>query len=295
VNIIFLTIAIPTYNRSEFLDNQIKRLIKIIQNNFFELQVELLILNNKSEDETHQLVVEYVKQYSFIKYIKNEFNIGLIGNYKKAFQNSSGKFTWVLGDDDTFEENLVPEMLSLIKNNPTLSFVHINQKIFDSKTNDYISQNLYGNLNSTNSLLNSGLINELFMRAHSGGFMFISANVIKTPVANAYIEKLRCFKNYLSFPLVLNTSIAGKGVFFYVNEPKVICVYNSHSWVDKISNLYCVELPRILFYLYFKKIIDKRVFLKELKNTSHIFRSNKKFLLKFNNFIWRQIYFSLNG
>jgi glycosyltransferase involved in cell wall biosynthesis len=75
---IFLTIAIPTYNRSTFLNNQIKNLIYIIEDNFFELQIELLILNNNSEDETDQIVIEYIKQYSFIKYIKNEFNIGLI-------------------------------------------------------------------------------------------------------------------------------------------------------------------------------------------------------------------------
>jgi glycosyltransferase involved in cell wall biosynthesis len=292
---IFLTIAIPTYNRSTFLNNQIKNLIYIIEDNFFELQIELLILNNNSEDETDQIVIEYIKQYSFIKYIKNEFNIGLIGNYKKAFQNSNGKFTWVLGDDDTFEENLVLELLNLIKNNANLSFVHINQKIFDYKTNNYISQNLYGNLNSTNNLLNLNLINELFMRAHSGGFMFISANVVRTSVANTYIKKLGFFKNYLSFPLVLNTSIAEQGLFHYISEPKVVCVYNSHSWVDRISNLYCVELPKILFYLYFKKIINKEVFLKELKNTSHIFRSNKELALKLNNLIWRRIYFSLNG
>ena len=125
--------------------------------------------------------------------------------------------------------------------------------------------------------------------------MFISANVIKTSVANIYINKLRFFENYLSFPLILNASIAEQGLFLYISEPRVVCVYNSHSWVDKISNLYCVELPRALFYLYYKRIINKSVFLKELKNTSHIFNSNKVLILKLNNFIWRQIYFSFNG
>jgi glycosyltransferase involved in cell wall biosynthesis len=294
VNNVLLTIAIPTYNRSKFLKSQINYLIDIIEKNYYKKQIELLILNNNSEDETNEIVIEYAKKYSFIKYIKNEYNIGLIGNYKKAIQNSNGKFTWVLGDDDTFEENLVKEILILINSNISLNFIHINQKIFDSKTNSYISQSLYGNIKSTSSFFNTNLINELFLRAHSGGFMFISANVIKTSLANTYINKLGFFKNYLSFPLILNACIAKQGLFHYVSEPKVVCVYNSHSWVDKISHLYCVELPKILFYLYFKKIINKNVFLKELKNTAHIFRSNKEFILKLNNFVWRQIYFSFN-
>ena len=51
-----LTVAIPTYNRSFFLDNNLKQLLKEYDNNF-----ELIIQDNASTDNTQEIVEKYIK------------------------------------------------------------------------------------------------------------------------------------------------------------------------------------------------------------------------------------------
>ena len=46
-----LSVAIPTYNRSYFLDNNLKQLFKEYDNNF-----EIIIQNNASTDNTEEVV-----------------------------------------------------------------------------------------------------------------------------------------------------------------------------------------------------------------------------------------------
>ena len=93
-----LSFAIPTWNRSkeiqECLNSMIKQIIEVNRN------VEIFISDNASTDETTKVLEEYAKKYKFIKYSRNEKNLGFDLNLISAIEKSAGEYAWIFGDDD---------------------------------------------------------------------------------------------------------------------------------------------------------------------------------------------------
>lgn len=99
-----LSICIPTYNRARFLCTSIERFRQGIAS---DMDIELLISDNCSPDETPDVVNTAIAHGMKCTYIRNESNIGPDGNFLQCFQRAKGKYIWLCGDDDF----LIPEKL----------------------------------------------------------------------------------------------------------------------------------------------------------------------------------------
>ena len=134
-----LTIAIPTYNRAPFL----KELLETLVPQLTELAatrdpgtIELLISNNCSPDETHEVVETFKSQVPRLNYIRNVENIGSDNNFIQCFRQASGKFFYLLGDDDLLLPGAIQKIVSLLdKNEPDI--VYLSSSPF---TTDFRSQ-----------------------------------------------------------------------------------------------------------------------------------------------------------
>lgn len=111
-NDILLSICIPTYNRSYVLKQAIESIV--IQKDFNQ-QVELVISDNCSDDDTRQVVELYQKSYSNIKYIRNEENIGAEDNIIKVLCFGEGKFLKLINDYTVLKEGSIRKILELIQ------------------------------------------------------------------------------------------------------------------------------------------------------------------------------------
>ena len=93
-NNIILSICIPTYNRAKFLD----RLISSISSQAEEINadkkvVEVVILDNFSQDETESQCMKYVEKYKhWLKYKRHSENLGMDGNFEAAYNIADGRF-----------------------------------------------------------------------------------------------------------------------------------------------------------------------------------------------------------
>lgn len=91
--------------------------------------VELLVLDNASRDDTEEVVKLYGQDLENIRYFKNERNVGYSGNQAKCFERASGKYIGILSDDDVYTEGLVDDILALI-NTRDFSFIALNYYSF---------------------------------------------------------------------------------------------------------------------------------------------------------------------
>ncbi len=108
-----LTIAIPTWNRSSFLGRNLKKITGNIDSHQIN-EIEILVVDNASSDDTAEVVGEYQKCFGYIKYVKNDENIGPIANFIKAISLVNTKYLHLLGDDDFLDDNYFayfPEIL----------------------------------------------------------------------------------------------------------------------------------------------------------------------------------------
>jgi abequosyltransferase len=107
-----LTIAIPTYNRRKYLE---ELLICLKPQLADQQKVELLISNNASPDDTEEMVQSLQKQGLRAKYVRNAENIGADANFVQCFTLATGKYLWILGDDDLLTPNAVSQLMALLQ------------------------------------------------------------------------------------------------------------------------------------------------------------------------------------
>lgn len=94
-----LEIILFTYNRKKFLQKTMEQLLgpdSPIKD------CKITILNNNSKDGTHEYLSDLSNKYPNIKYIKNNYNIW-ISTHIKGLEAVSGKYFWMLADDDVYD------------------------------------------------------------------------------------------------------------------------------------------------------------------------------------------------
>lgn len=110
-----LTISIPTYNRAEILDSALWAICP--QAEQMSDKVCVLVVDNASEDETPQVVEKHQRRWSVLRYVRNDTNLGLMGNFAEAARLPDSEWVWWLGDDDLvfpFSTEVVLQKLSEI-------------------------------------------------------------------------------------------------------------------------------------------------------------------------------------
>lgn len=119
-----LTIAIPTYNRVEYLRKTINQLLPQVSK-YSEI-VSVFVTDNCSTDGTEAFMNDISKRYSFINYHRNETNLGYSGNQINCLKNQESIYTAILCDDDIYLDNAVDEILKILNKPQEWSMLAIN-------------------------------------------------------------------------------------------------------------------------------------------------------------------------
>lgn len=115
-----LTIAIPTYNRSSKLSECVDRVIEYGK----DLNIEIIISDNASTDNTQEVVERIKKNNPEISYYRNSENLGFDGNFLNCFEKAKGQYVWLLSDDDILLPGAIESVLVGLEKNPVC--MHLN-------------------------------------------------------------------------------------------------------------------------------------------------------------------------
>jgi abequosyltransferase len=110
-----LSICIPTFNRAHYLNESLNSILASVKG--YETSVEIVISDNASDDQTLQLVQEFQKSFPWIKYYRNDTNIGGERNFYAAAERGRGIYVWVFGDDDRMLPETIPALLKYLESN----------------------------------------------------------------------------------------------------------------------------------------------------------------------------------
>lgn len=102
-----LSICIPTYNRAPFLRKALESVVPQLSED-----MEIVISDNASEDDTASVVQEYCRPGRAIRYHVQSRNEGPDRNYLKVIELARGRYCWFLGSDDA----LLPGAVRRIRN-----------------------------------------------------------------------------------------------------------------------------------------------------------------------------------
>lgn len=127
-NEIVLTISVPTYNGAKTIRNMLDVLLPQVHET-----VEILVSDNCSTDETQQIIEDYQKECNFIRYIRNERNIGADGNFLQCAKLAKGKFVMLISDDDIICEGAVDRILEYLNRYPEVTLAYMDTVAFQDK------------------------------------------------------------------------------------------------------------------------------------------------------------------
>jgi len=126
-----LTIGIPIYNGEEFLKETLNSIVFQVEK--VSGLVEILVVDNASTDSTSDIILEYQKKYSSIRYIRNPVNLGFDRNYDKTIIESKGKYVWTFCADDIVVAGSIRKILTILEKYSDLSAVFVNYSVWDGK------------------------------------------------------------------------------------------------------------------------------------------------------------------
>jgi abequosyltransferase len=111
-----LTIAIPTFNRFAYLELCLQQFLPDAEL-FANGTVELLVSDNCSTDQTAEAVAGFADRGLNIRSIRNAQNIGSDANIAQCFNEASGRYVQILGDDDLYLPGKLKYTVGLLREN----------------------------------------------------------------------------------------------------------------------------------------------------------------------------------
>lgn len=108
-----LSICIPTFNRSECLKECLSAVLASVAG--YEYEIEVVISDNASIDDTGSVVRAFQEKHPWIRYHRNEQNIGAERNFYLLAALAQGDNIWIFGDDDKMEASAVARVLGNIR------------------------------------------------------------------------------------------------------------------------------------------------------------------------------------
>lgn len=168
----FLTISIPTYNRPQSILATVKSLLPQLTDD-----VCIRVLDNCSEVDIKALLqneIDFSKHD--IEVIRAPINVGADVNFQRCFEISNAEYTWLLGDDDTINEDAIAIIRAEIGKYRDVDMVGIN---FASNclTKQRSEAVFVGSLEDLGTKLD-----------HFGNWLFISTTVYRTNEYKRYLH-----------------------------------------------------------------------------------------------------------
>lgn len=101
-----LTIGIPVYNGEKYIFRCIDSILKEYEKAKENIELELLIVNDGSKDNSKTILKEYSEKISLIRVI-TQTNSGLAHVRRVVLEEASGDYLWFVDVDDEIEEGAI--------------------------------------------------------------------------------------------------------------------------------------------------------------------------------------------
>ncbi|MDB5275226.1 MAG: putative glycosyltransferase epsH [Ferruginibacter sp.] len=82
--------------------------------------IEVIIVDDRSTDDTVEILQRFQQQYSFLKIIRNEVNLGYIKNFEKGCLLANGELIALCDQDDYWHIDKIKNMQAAIGNYPLI-------------------------------------------------------------------------------------------------------------------------------------------------------------------------------
>lgn len=126
----FISVIIPNYNHAKYLDIRIQSVLKQTFQNF-----EIIILDDKSQDNSIEIIEKYRNHPKVTHIIINEKNSGsTFVQWQKGISLAKGDYIWIAESDDDCNACHLDTLVKQIEKYPSVSYAYCLSQMIDSNS-----------------------------------------------------------------------------------------------------------------------------------------------------------------
>lgn len=311
-----LSIIMPTYKRAWIIEYSLSLIKDQVKRHSDD--VELIVCNDASPDNTTEVIEKILEKDPFFKYVNYKEHANGIGiSLSRSLDNGTGKYLMFWGDDDVPAPNMIDIIVEKLKQYPDIGCIHFNR--LQGNPGEGVGlknlQVFYKDFNSPEILYHSS---KEFTKNHYRGMCFLACYVFSkeawlkgkniwtsdhfgfeylAPILYGIKDK-ECL--YLNYPLCIQRFLCVPQyidlwpLYVYVGIPRVLqcleklgCIDN---WKDCYDNYHSAAnnidyVGHILVIACNHKDIYMQYYDEMHANISTAFRHNVLRLLKLPNWV----------
>jgi abequosyltransferase len=228
-----LSICIPTYNRAKFLPELLDSIISQAND-----EIEIVISDNASTDNTKEIVNEYKKKFNRITYFCWDKNMGADRNFLKVVELADGEYCWLMGSDDRIEAGAINNILDFLNKN--ITGISLNRYLYDFNFKKILQERPVGGRIISKDLVFNNLdeIISLFFDY----FGYISGQVVNKKLWDEVISetgsKIEEYYNAYVHVYIISKMIIKKPFWGYISKQSVSCRSGNDSFLLELKSPY---------------------------------------------------------
>jgi abequosyltransferase len=209
---LMLSICIPTYNRAIMLAELLDSIIA----QELEDEIEVVVSDDASRDDTVAVVESYNDRIKNYKFISQPKNLGMMPNFLAVAAAASGEYIWLMGDDDCLEIGGARRVLDALRRWPNVVGLSVGAIDYDATMTTPIGAREMPPTSVVQGVgaVFSGMIETLG---------YASSIIIRRVLWNAHVNdpRVREANHYYVHVVILGGAIGMDGKWGVVEEPCV--------------------------------------------------------------------------
>lgn len=235
MNNLKLSICIATLNRANFLADTLESIICQATD-----EVEIIILDGASTDNTREVVRRYQERFSRLRYFRQNTNMGVDHDFAEAVRLAQGEYCWLFSDDDLMKPGAITAALGGIKSQ--FALIIINAEVRNADLSAVLEpQRLSLEANriyepdETHCLL-----------ADVGNYLtFIGCVIIKRELWNERDKEKYYGSFFIHVGVIFQNPLPEKTLV--VATPLISIRYGNALWLDKYFEVWMFKWPNLIW------------------------------------------------
>jgi abequosyltransferase len=238
-----LSICIATYNRAGYIAETLDSIIPQLDDD-----VELLVVDGASTDNTEDVVLKFAQEESRIRYVRLPAKGGVDQDYDKSVELARGEFCWLFTDDDLLKPGAVAAVKAAIKKGHDL--VVVNGELRDQKLSTVLERQKI--IIQDNKTYTSNDMESLFVDAVYG-LSFIGAVVIRRSLWLSRERKSYFGTEFIHIGVIFQKPMTAPALI--IAEPYIIARAGTQQWAPRSFDIWMLKWPKLIWS--FKDISDE--------------------------------------
>lgn len=234
-----LSICIATLNRANFIGATLESIVNQATD-----EVEIVVVDGASTDNTAQVVRQYQEQFPRLHYVQLEAKGGVDRDYDRAVALAHGEYCWLMTDDDLFKPGAIQAVLAAM--NADYGLIIVNAEVYNADLSQRLACRQLP-FQTDRVYQPTKLDRERFLAEVGFYLTFIGGVVIQRTLWNARDRESYFGTEFIHLGVIFASPLPTD--VRVLSEPWIVIRYGNAQWTARYFEIWMFKLPGLIWAL----------------------------------------------